>query len=780
MPAESGSRLMHWLRRILDWVKRRLTPLLSAIRPGPHAWNGAAAGLAVGTVLILLVCFYGLVVASGFGLGPLLAFCMLIGVAMVAGVVIRWLFALPMLLPNRYRWSLLLCLPPLVLLFMRAGGFLTTMRLLLAIVVPASLIGAAVWALARSGMRGLTRAQLGVAVGGLGLGLVAAGFVLHWVVKDGRDAEPYRNAAVEAVAPVKILSQPDPSRRGDHEVLTLTYGSGSDRHRPEYGRDVDVVTEPVDGSPFIDQWDGWSGWARTRYWGFDAEELPLQGRVWYPDGDGPFPLVLVVHGNHGMEDYSDPGYDYLGELLASRAFILVSVDENFLNSSMGDLLSGFDGGLDEENDARGWVLLEHLRQWRLWAQDSASPFFQKVDLASVGLIGHSRGGEAVAIAAAFNRLPFYPDDATVAFDYGFEIRAVVAIAPIDGQYRPGERGTPIENVNYFVLHGANDGDVSSFSGLSQYERVKFTDRQYWFKAALYVLGANHGQFNTSWGRSDAGEPFGRFLNLRSLMPAEEQEQIAEVYISAFLEASLRDNTDLIPLFWDHRRADDWLPETVYLHQFEDTRCRFVSTYEEDIDVTTGSLDGTQLSTEHLTLWREQRVRLKRRLTETSAVYLGWDSAGAEGVASYTVTLPDSPAPDDLRSDLVASSSLMFALADADEDPNPGDEDGEEEDEEQPEPLDLTVELRDTAGEVARLPLSSFSLLQPQIKVDVAKSEFLESGNKSEVVFQTFVFTLAQFQAENPSLDLKRLAQIRFVFDRSSKGAVVLDNVGFRL
>ena len=27
----------------------------------------------------------------------------------------------------------------------------------------------------------------------------------------------------------------------------------------------------------------------------------------------PAPLVLVVHGNHGMADYSDPGYAYLGE-----------------------------------------------------------------------------------------------------------------------------------------------------------------------------------------------------------------------------------------------------------------------------------------------------------------------------------------------------------------------------------------------------------------------------------------------------------------------------------
>ena len=49
--------------------------------------------------------------------------------------------------------------------------------------------------------------------------------------------------------------------------------------------------------------------------------------------EGLFPLVLIVHGNHLMNDYSDPGYEYLGKLLASKGYIFVSVDENFLNAA---------------------------------------------------------------------------------------------------------------------------------------------------------------------------------------------------------------------------------------------------------------------------------------------------------------------------------------------------------------------------------------------------------------------------------------------------------------
>jgi hypothetical protein len=140
-------------------------------------------------------------------------------------------------------------------------------------------------------------------------------------------------------------------------VAHLTYGSGDDPNRPEFGSEADLTTPTVDGTPFLKGFDGWSADMRERFWGFGKEELPLNGRVWYPDaptgngvGEGPFPLVLIVHGNHNMGDYSDTGYGYLGEHLASRGFVFVSVDENFLN---GHHLPGPSG----ENDARGWLML---------------------------------------------------------------------------------------------------------------------------------------------------------------------------------------------------------------------------------------------------------------------------------------------------------------------------------------------------------------------------------------------------------------------------------------
>ena len=399
----------------------------------------------------------------------------------------------------------------------------------------------------------------------------------------------------ESDHPVVLASQaisgPSPSVRGPYGVKTLTYGHGDDKNRAEYREEVAFRTEVVDASKLIDLGD--QADSRNGYWGFDPETFPLNGRVWYPEGRGPFPLVLIVHGNHDPKDFSDPGYDYLGELLASRGYILASIDMNFVN-----------GGIRQENDARGWLLLKHLQVWDQINQDPDNVFFNSVDMDNIALIGHSRGGEAVAHAAAFNELKHYPDDATLNFEFGFNIRAIVAIAPVGGQYLPTGRFVPLENINYMVFHGSHDGDVTAFQGLRLYHRLKFTDGEEYFKTAVYVYRANHGQWNSSWGAKDRGPRSDRILDLRGLLNPEEQMEFARIYISSFLEYALKKNDKFLPLFRDHRVAGDWLPKTMYITRFQDHTFKPLANFEEDIDVTTGTAVGVRLRGEGLAVWKE--------------------------------------------------------------------------------------------------------------------------------------------------------------------------------
>ena len=108
-------------------------------------------------------------------------------------------------------------------------------------------------------------------------------------------------------------------------------------------------------------------------------------------------------------------------------------------------------------------------------RSSATRSTASVDMSNIVLIGHSRGGEAVANAAAFNELSHYPDDATVEFDFGYDIQGIISIAPVDGQYLPTGRKVVTRDLSYLTFHGSHDGDVTSFHGLRIYDRLRFTD-----------------------------------------------------------------------------------------------------------------------------------------------------------------------------------------------------------------------------------------------------------------------------------------------------------------
>src|SRR5579884_2615660 len=237
------------------------------------------------------------------------------------------------------------------------------------------------------------------------------------------------------------------------------------------------------------------------------------------------------------------------------------------------------------------MLLEHLKLWREWNGRAGNPFYLKVDVENVALLGHSRGGEAVATAALFNKLSYFPDNANIRFSYGFPIKSLVAIAPVDGQYKPAGQWRYIDNVNYLTLQGANDADVSSFMGSRQWDHVRYTEKGPWFKSELYIYGANHGQFNTVWGRSDVGDILSWFLNTRPLMPPRDQRQIGKVYISAFLEATLHNRREYVDLFRDYRRAASWLPKTYYMSRYSDASYRVITDFSEDPDVTTTTIPG---------------------------------------------------------------------------------------------------------------------------------------------------------------------------------------------
>ncbi|HET7182367.1 MAG TPA: hypothetical protein VFI15_09070, partial [Candidatus Limnocylindrales bacterium] len=533
----------------------------------------------------------------------------------------------------------------------------------------------------------------------------------------------------------------------------FSYGSGTDRLRPAFGAEVDITTPSVDARPILKELGWGSDAAREWFWGFGRDALPLDGLAWVPVGAGPFPLVLMVHGNHAMGDFSEPGYAYLGEHLASRGFIAVSIDEDFLNGSW----AGDWGG--SEQLARAWLLLLHADLWRSWAADPASELHGLVDAGRIALIGHSRGGEAASVAAvlAGNDAPVAPG--LQPWPRGLRIRAVVAIAPSDGQYQ-GSR-VLLRDTDYLTLQGGHDGDATSWMGIRQYARTTVAPGG--FRAALWSYRSNHGQFNAAWGRSDQGSLGGALLDLGPIADEAAQEDVARTAIGAFLEASLHGASGYRDLFRRPMVGREWLPtDDVYLVRSSDDTLIPLTISGASSGVGRVSVTASGFDTS-----RSLPIPLRSLLPDqmTMGTELRWSAAPAtatwEAHGIATIDGADQ------------ATALTFALANG----SPAGQAAGT--------LDPIIEVSTTDGVTIRLPLSHWGALPPPLAVRLVKNAVLARLSSMdlaldappEIVLQTYELRLTDFSAADPAFRPEHVDVLRVIVDRSTAGALWITEVG---
>ena len=89
-----------------------------------------------------------------------------------------------------------------------------------------------------------------------------------------------------------------------------------------------------------------------------------------------------------------------------------------------------------------------------------------------------------------------------------------------------------------------------------------------------------------------------------------------------------------------------------------------------------------------------------------------------------------------------------------------------------------MELVSAAG-VVRLPLSRYGMIVPPLEAVTTRSSLLSRSKreKTEITLQVFALPLADFKAVEPQLDFSAVTAIRLVFDRQSKGVIVIDRIG---
>lgn len=359
----------------------------------------------------------------------------------------------------------------------------------------------------------------------------------------------------------------------------------------------------------------------------------------------------------------------------------------------------------------------------------------------------------VATAYLFNGYSHYPENAVVRFDYHYDIKSLIAIAPTVNQYKPADHSVVLEDVNYLLLHGASDRDVTSFMGMSQYENISFTDTGDYIKTALYIAGANHGQFNSLWGEYDCKGMETPLLNTENLLTEEQQQTIACLFVKVFLDVTLRGDESCRGLLTDWEDYSAQLPETVYVQCHEESGFKPIADFEEDSELTTTTLDGARINVKGVNWWTEELMDFAGRSAyDTHALRLRWKE-------SATVTL-SVPAMD------MTETALTFDICDLDA---AAVEEGEY------DLLDATVILTDVGGNTAAAQLSDHALVYPVLLVKTDKLDFLFDTPSVKEAFATVSIPVDEFVCEDDEIDLSRIRQIRLIFDGA--GQVALDNIG---
>ena len=577
------------------------------------------------------------------------------------------------------------------------------------------------------------RQIFGYTAGGISLAVIILYGLFFRTDNFGKSRVTFYLNATPAVSAEAVPGFDSYLENGTYEVTELSYGNAADS---------DIKTGTIDISELAtledrDILDKISDIGSHH----DLREAPVKGEIYLPTGKRNCPTLIIVHGAHNADEPSYLGYAYLGNYLASNGYAVVSVDENICND------------LSVQNDSRAIILLENIKALLDENDNASGPLYGKIDPHRLAIAGHSRGGEAVAAAYLFNDLDAYPEDGNLKFDYHFDISAVIAIAPTVDQYMPASHAVEISDVDYLLIHGANDHDVSKVMGEKQYNNVTFTGRgdTLYRKASVYIMGANHGQFNTEWGRYDLEPAINGYLNTANFITAEDQQKIAKAYFRTFLDTSLGIDDTYSGLLSDNSSYLYYLPKTVYITDYMDSDFENISSFDGSVNITSGDTDGTTIDCEGMKHW-----------TFKPDIY-GDGGEGENYVLDCEWEKESAPAAVFGFDADMTSCGISFGIADM-----------REEHADDPSGLSYTVELTDANGKTVRAISPVY--VYPTLAVQLYKQDVLFGSYEYKHQMQQVILTQNMFD-QDTGFDFGRIKGMRIIFDGSDDGEVIIDNLG---
>jgi hypothetical protein len=434
-----------------------------------------------------------------------------------------------------------------------------------------------------------------------------------------------------------------------------------------------------------------------------------------------YPVVVCVHGNSSFTN-SYQGYDYLLDHLALNGFIAVSIH-----------MQPGQKGTD-----RARVLQNHLGIiFSTFGARAAN---------NVGLMGHSRGGEAVVIATRLNQQE----------GWGYNIDAVISLAPTN-QYTfenfGGAWACP-----YLVIYGSLDGDLGGIgdTGFELYDHASGMN-----KSMAFVYRACHDRFNTVWGDSDFF--FGQMTaaDQAAVLSPNSHQLISKGYMTAFFRQHLRAESQWAGIF-----RGEWVPAAVTASdanmriytQYEDTTVRTVDDFEGAHTATSwqnSTIGGSvsQLGLPAVPVENDLRTIDSQSPHLTAGLALRWDNNG--DALAYTI-----PAG---QRDASGFEALSFRITQrVNSASNPANQ-----------PQDLRVTLTDGGGKSRAIRVSKLAEIPFPYVRGVAS---LIKSAMCTIRIPLSTYHIHCFGVDQ--VDLTDVTALSFQFDEKVTGEIEIDNVQF--
>lgn len=480
------------------------------------------------------------------------------------------------------------------------------------------------------------------------------------------------------------------------------------------------------------------------FFAVDSEKVILsttvgvQGRVMFPaDAAGAttaaqisaakpdYPMIFIVHGaGHHFDDY-----DYLLQHWAQNGFIATAFEMPFLN------------GLGRAN-----MLFQHINiiknSFGVKAQNN------------IGIMGHSRGGEAVVKAARINQQ----------LALGHNINAVMSLAPTD-QYGNEVLGGAWAKP-FLALHGALDGDVRIFvppinggattpfthrsGGPSLYDRANGAP-----KTMVWIYGASHNGF-IGFHEGLQGDPVSSAISFAA------HKTIAQGYSNAFFRKYLLNETK-----WDGIFTGEWKPQAT--RQADGGNVKLFLQYAANNQLTIDHFEGVHTATSWQTGVNGVTLSQTGLVANPQEAYLH-DADTHSGHDTGGLLLKWNSTDDKLELTVPAaiknvSAWKMFSFRvcqralDA---ANPANQ-----------PTNFRVALRDGAGNERAIRVSAFAEIPfPQQRVNT---------DNIVSIFRTVRIPLTSYTIVClgvPKVDLTNITKITFQFSEQASGSIELDDLCF--